>query len=109
MCIMTGACNAGKCRNPMAIVNNNVRIAGYEDPALEGEVITLTCLPGQMLNGTGTLTCMRNGEWEPDPGEVNCISLPASMTTGHGGAATLSKYITKFLHYYAYLVVCSNI
>ena len=109
MCIMTGACNAGRCRNPMVIVNNNVRIAGYEDPALEGEVITLTCLPGQMLNGTDTSTCMRYGEWEPDPGEVNCISLPTSMTTSHGGTATLSKYITKFLHYYVYLVVCSNI
>ena len=35
---MTDACNAGKCSNPMVIVNN-IRITGYEDPALEGEDI----------------------------------------------------------------------
>ena len=46
---------------------------GYEDPALEGQNITFTCAPGQALNGSNLATCMGNGKWEPDPGEVACI------------------------------------
>ena len=106
MCIMIGACNAGKCRNPMVIVNNNVRITGYEDPALEGEVITFTCLPGQMLNGTDTFICIRNGEWEPDPVEVHCTDLPTSITTGHGTHTVSST--SKFLVYVAVQLIAKS-
>ena len=46
---------------------------GYKDPALEGQSITFTCAPGQVLNGSNQSTCMGNGKWEPDLGEVECI------------------------------------
>jgi hypothetical protein len=66
----------------MALVNDNdiVIITGFEDPALDGEAITLTCPPGWILNGSSSSTCTRNGEWEPDPRDVNCIG--ALITTG---------------------------
>ena len=51
-----------------------------------------------MLNGADTLTCTRNGEWEPDPVEVHCIGLPTSITTGHhhDGAPTTSSTLPNF-------------
>ena len=42
------------------------------DPPLEGTNITFSCLPELILTGPGTSTCMGNGEWEPDPREVEC-------------------------------------
>ena len=45
---------------------------GYEDPALVGENITFICPIGSTLNGPNSSTCMGNGEWEPDPREVEC-------------------------------------
>ena len=44
----------------------------YVDPALEGQIITFACPPHQILNGSNSSTCMGNGEWEPDPREVEC-------------------------------------
>ena len=51
----------------------NARAVGYVDLALEGQNITFTCAPGQVLNGSNQSTCMGNGKWEPDPGDVECI------------------------------------
>ena len=40
---------ACKCSNPMELAPNNVQVVGYENPALQGEVITFTCLLGLEL------------------------------------------------------------
>ena len=48
-------------------------VEGYEDPALEGEKIMFSCRSELMMTGPNFATCMGNGEWEPDPREVNCI------------------------------------
>ena len=69
---------AGKCSDPVELTN--AVAVGYEDPALEGQNILFTCRPGQMLNGSNTSTCMGNGEWGPDPGEIWCIGT--AVTTG---------------------------
>ena len=53
----------------------------YDDPALEGETITFTCFPGSILNGHNSSTCMGNGEWVPDPREVECANLVTTGTT----------------------------
>ena len=50
----------------------NAIVMGYTDPALEGQSITFACPPYWTLNGSNSSTCMGNGEWEPDPGEVEC-------------------------------------
>ena len=40
---------------------------------IEGRLITYTCPPGFILTGPNASVCMGNGEWEPDPGQVDCI------------------------------------
>ena len=50
----------------------NALAVGYVDPALEGQTITFTCPHRQILNGSNQSTCMGNGIWEPDPGNVEC-------------------------------------
>ena len=58
----------------------NAIAVGYVDPALEGRTIMFVCPRGQILNGSNSSTCMGNGEWEPDPREVECTGTP--VTTG---------------------------
>ena len=65
----------------MGLVNRNVRVMDYEDPALEGAIITFTCVFGSaMFSGPNSSTCMGDGEWEPDPNEANCTG--GLVTTG---------------------------
>jgi hypothetical protein len=44
------------------------------DPAvlMEGTTVTFHCPAGSISSGPDSSTCMENGEWEPDPYEVNC-------------------------------------
>ena len=39
---------------------------------MEGATITFECPPQYVLTGPNTTACMGNGEWEPDPGEMEC-------------------------------------
>ena len=93
--------HAGKCSTPMALVTNNVRIIGYEDPALEGAVITFTCPSGSTLIGPNSSTCMGSGEWEPDPREVNCIGVLITTDT-----PTIYRMPQIFFVYYRYRSHC---
>jgi hypothetical protein len=47
---------------------------GFMDPAIEGSNVTISCSSGHVLNGANMAICMRNGNWEPDPREVECKS-----------------------------------
>ena len=49
-------------------------ITGYSAsiPALEGTIIMFSCAYGLELIGSTISTCMGNGEWEPDPGNIEC-------------------------------------
>ena len=58
-----------KCYNPVRAANPIIE--GYEDPALEGKIITVSCNDGLTLIGPNSSTCI-NGEWEPDPWKANC-------------------------------------
>jgi hypothetical protein len=58
----------------------NALALDYVDPALEGQIVIFACPPGQILNGSTSSTCIENGEWEPDPREVECTGIP--VTTG---------------------------
>ena len=44
-----------------------------ENPHREGQFITYMCPPGFVLTGPNASVCTGNGEWEPDPGQVDCI------------------------------------
>ena len=48
---------------------------GYKDPAMEGATVIFYCPPQYILTGPNTTTCMGNGEWEPDPREVECNGM----------------------------------
>ena len=65
--------NAGKCENPLINYSEEfLRVIGYMIPAREGTNVTLSCSSGLELSGPNTSTCIRNGEWEPDPREAVC-------------------------------------
>ena len=49
-------------------------VSGSQDsPYRMGQFITYTCPPGFVLNGPNASICTGNGEWEPDPGQMDCI------------------------------------
>ena len=52
-----------------------VVVSGSQDshPLTEGQFITYTCSPGFTLTGPNMSVCTGNREWEPDPGEADCI------------------------------------
>ena len=61
------------CGHPFQDVgNDSVIIKGYMDPSLEGAVLSFDCPPQHVLIGPNTTVCMGNGEWGPDPREVEC-------------------------------------
>ena len=82
----------GKCDDPLMLIHNDIIIVGYEDPALEGENITFTCPTGAILTGPNSSTCVENGEWEPDPREVECSVFGTTSTT----IPSTTLYATKF-------------
>ena len=49
--------------------------SGSQDnhPLTEGQFITYTCPTGFILSGPNMSVCTGNREWEPDPGQVDCI------------------------------------
>ena len=66
------------CGHPFrdrASVDNGSMIIGYMGPAVEGTTVSFVCPPQYALNGPNTTTCMGNGEWEPDPREVECKGI----------------------------------
>ena len=76
-------------------VTNSLAV-GYVDPALERQTIIFICPHGQTLNGSNSSTCMGNGEWEPDPGEVECIGV--MRTTGATASGMLALSVTIILY-----------
>ena len=53
------------------------------DIFLEGTNVTFTCPPGLVLIGSDTSICMGNGEWEPNPNEVECKGEHESRNRDH--------------------------
>ena len=61
-------------------VTINVEAESRVIPYGEGEFITYMCiLSGHTLTGPNTSVCTGNGEWEPDPVEVDCIGDNANF------------------------------
>ena len=53
---------------PVAVVSES-----QDSPPIEGQFITYTCPPGFIRTGPNASVCTGNREWEPDPGQVDCI------------------------------------
>ena len=88
-------CYVGKCDDPSMLIHNDVIVVGYEDPTLEEENITFTCPTGAILTGPNSSTCVENGEWEPDPRELECSVLVTTTTT----IPSTTLYATKSTYY----------
>ena len=58
--------------------SENIEIMNYVAPAMEGTTVIFKCPSQYDLIGPNTTVCMENGEWEPDPREVECkgIAVP---------------------------------
>ena len=67
---------------------------GYADPALEGQTVMFICPHGQTLNGSNSSTHMGNGEWEPDPREVECTGGMGTTGITTSGMSVLNVAIT---------------
>ena len=66
--------HAVTCDLPNHLLQDPVMVSGsQESPHREGQFITYTCPTGFILDGSNSSVCTGNGEWEPDPGELDCI------------------------------------
>ena len=64
--------HAVTCSYPL--LHRPVIVSGSQDsPPIEGQFITYTCPTGYILTGPNASICKGNREWEPDPGQVDCI------------------------------------
>ena len=61
--------------------NERLVIADYSHPAIEGTNVSFSCPPGLVLTGPSVSMCMGNGEWEPDPSQVECNGKDRSTHT----------------------------
>ena len=58
-------------------------VSGSQDrPPIVGQFITYICPPGFTLTGPNASVCTGNREWEPDPGQVDCVGN-ATIITAH--------------------------
>ena len=62
-----------KCGSIVNQTDESVRIHDDPYPAVEGTNATFSCPPGLVLTGPNTSTCVRDGEWEPDPQHLKCL------------------------------------
>ena len=68
--------NTAKCIHPehLTMTDDRVRVVLDNDSALVGTNATFECLSGLAFSGPSYIsTCMENGEWEPDPSQIECI------------------------------------
>ena len=63
-----------KCGHPELVSNDSVpKVVGCDDIIpVEGTTIKFSCPPGLVIIGPNSASCMKNGEWEPDPSGVTC-------------------------------------
>ena len=80
-------------------------VIGYTDLALEGANVTFTCSSGlsDLLPTEPTVsTCMSNGQWSPDPREIECKGINFIVNSS-------SKYfVFDFQEFHDSKLLCSS-
>ena len=66
--------HAVNCGYPKS-VDALLRIIGYNPPMIQHSSITYSCHPNYVLIGPNASICMGNGEWEPDPQNLECKGI----------------------------------
>ena len=59
-------------------VESSLYILGYNEPAVVGTAISFNCSePGKVLTGPNSATCTEDGQWVPDPSQLqmNCKGI----------------------------------
>ena len=72
----------GTCEYPFSL-GSSLYILDYNEPAIVGTTVSINCLhPGEVLVGPNTATCMDNGQWVPDPNQLqmNCKGIHKKKT-----------------------------
>ena len=54
------------------LVQEEVQLIINEEIFTEGVEIMFTCPPDFLLSGADTSTCMEDGQWLPNPSQVEC-------------------------------------
>jgi hypothetical protein len=55
----------------MAMGLGSLNVQNYSEPAIVGTTISFSCSrPEDVLIGPNTVTCMDDGQWEPDPHQI---------------------------------------
>ena len=85
------------CGYPLLRDNDNIIVTDYVAPAVEGTIVTVECPPRYVLIGPNGTTCMGNGEWEPDPSEVECRSMYIIHVLGSSPLSLCSQATPVFL------------
>ena len=71
--------HAAKCGYPLqqlqtlSNTSNSVISVGPNFPIIEGASINFSCPSKYILSGPNSTVCTIYGQWDPDPGEVNCM------------------------------------
>ena len=77
--IRNSQCHVVKCGSLLhQLADDSITIAGYSDPSLVGSTITIGCRFGSVsaeFDDTTNITCMENGEWNPDPQQIKCKGI----------------------------------
>ena len=68
-----------KCGNLLHLLaDDSTTVAGHSNPSLVGSNITIGCRFGSVsaeIDSTTNITCMENGEWNPDPEQIKCKGI----------------------------------
>ena len=77
-------CSAVMCEHPLLnqSVESSLNVLDYEEPAIVGTTVSFHCSqPEEVLIGSNTAICMEDGEWVPNPNQLqmkcNGISIGA--------------------------------
>ena len=75
------------------MIRDRINVLGFKEPAVEDSIVTFGCPPGLVLSGPNASKCIRNGEWEPDPKNLQCLYNTANC---HSPFPPPNEYILPY-------------